>query len=309
MGKNKIFLEEYTPLVGNSIKLSSSTKLHQVPSCLFVQRNVLPNSSPDSGVDVGHPVGHLARALRPEHAGGLPVRGEDLEASGGLLPRHGLLGEEAEVEREAPGVRPGGGRRSPAIVRDEEGVQTVPADAGEERGLQEVGSDLLEILDLQTVSGVSRDIKRLLRSDKNWRRVSREQSPLHQPHLEPHLTAGVLKDPHGVVVCGVPQILVVDAQYRVSHVESTCRKDEIMRTEVRLSSPVRSAAIPGNILEIRIGILFSTPPLMEMPSPPDSPDLATITSRLPGGTSLGMVMSVSPCEVMMSMSSSRVMPR
>ena len=55
--------------------------------------------------------------------------------------------------------------------------------------------------------------------------------------------------------------------------------------------------------------MFSTPPLMEIPRPPDSPDLLTTTSRLPGGTSLGMVMSVSPWLVMMSMSSSRVIPR
>ena len=55
--------------------------------------------------------------------------------------------------------------------------------------------------------------------------------------------------------------------------------------------------------------MFSTPPLIEIPRPPDSPDLLTTTSLLPGGTSLGMVMSVSPWLVMMSMSSSRVMAR
>ena len=40
-----------------------------------------------------------------------------------------------------------------------------------------------------------------------------------------------------------------------------------------------------------MGILFSTPPLMEMPRPPASPDLLTTTSLRPGGTSLVVVVS------------------
>ena len=85
--------------------LGSSTESDCQQNILFTI-TLLP--LPDSSVDVRDPVRHLRGVLRPEDAGGFLVRREDLEAAGRLLASDpGLLGQQAELQRETAGVRAG----------------------------------------------------------------------------------------------------------------------------------------------------------------------------------------------------------